>query len=122
MKFFTRKKTILKQKINTKSPLIKGKISFISSILSILLSMFITSPIFANNGDFSSITTGLNNLGDSIKAFGLPICTIAVVVGGIMLMCGQRAREIGKITIVGAGIGLIIVNFANPIANMINSF
>lgn len=120
MKFFTRKKQEIKEKSQVKSPLIKKKVNIIP--ITVLLSMFVSSTVMANtDGNFESINTGLNNLGDTIKNLGLPICTIAVIVGGIMLMLGQRARENAKYFILSAGAGLIIVNFAEPIANMINA-
>ncbi len=120
MKFFTRKQKETKQRAEAQSPLTKKKISIIP--ITVLLSMLFTNTVLATTGgDFSSINTGLYNLGDIIKGFGLPICTIAVIVGGIMLMAGQRARENAKYVILSAGGGLLIVNFAEPIANMINS-
>lgn len=122
MKIFKRKQKEIKRATKEKSPLVKSKIKPILPLIIFTL-MFYTQTVFANsNSDFTSITTGINNLGDTIKGLGLPICTVAVIVSGIMMMCGQRAREIAKYTILSAGGGLIIVNFADPIANMINSF
>lgn len=86
--------------------------------------MFFTQTIFANtSSDFSSINQGLNNLADTIRSFALPLSIIALMVGGILVIVGgQQGRQIGKLTLLGAVVGFIIVNYAEPIANMINSF
>lgn len=124
MKFFTRKQKEMKKRAEAQSPLLKVKIKPILPLIAFTL-MFYTQTVLAegslDTAGTDKIVGGLNDITSLLQTFGAPIFAVAVVATGFMMMSGERGIEKGKSKFIWSSIGLLVCNFAQPIAMFINS-
>lgn len=81
----------------------------------------IYTMILHSGVNVSGITSSILNVGDVLKGFAVPVCTIVLIVSGLALMAGQQGRQWAKPTMLFAGIGLLIVVFAANIVESLNA-
>lgn len=97
------------------------RFSIVTAIVFVTLMTVFALPVFAGGINVEPIKGGINEFGEVLKGFAVPICILVVIISGLATMTGQQGRQWAKPTMLWAGIGLVVTLFSANVVESLNT-